>query len=195
MKMKFSAIGQKSVEDKNPRDKITAHPDIQTPAVKDNISPAPIEPITSLPPSENYLVKKDTAGVIDSRYTPDISTDNAVVTVGQEVLKSSGTEEIHRVSTDTYITPLLKIEVSTSAALHLIEVPLKEKKSEGRQDVYPTETTLSAARTHKATKEDTLSGLSEKYYGNPKEWMKIYKANEDKIEKGIIKPGSVLIIP
>lgn len=52
-----------------------------------------------------------------------------------------------------------------------------------------------AARTHKVRAGETLASISEKYYGSVGEWMKIYRANEDKIEKGIVKPGEVLIIP
>ncbi len=52
-----------------------------------------------------------------------------------------------------------------------------------------------AVRTHKVDLYDTLPGLAEKYYGNKAKWADIYEANKDKIEKGSLRPGQVLVIP
>jgi LysM repeat protein len=53
----------------------------------------------------------------------------------------------------------------------------------------------SGARTHKVMAGDTLPALAEKYYGRRTDWYKIYEANKDRIEKGALEPGQVLIIP
>lgn len=53
----------------------------------------------------------------------------------------------------------------------------------------------SASRTHKVVAGDTLPSLSIKYYNDKSAWIKIYEANKDKIEKGSIKPGQILVIP
>jgi LysM repeat protein len=49
--------------------------------------------------------------------------------------------------------------------------------------------------THRTVAGDTLPGLAERYYGKKTLWMKIYNANNDRIEKGALRPGDILIIP
>lgn len=70
-----------------------------------------------------------------------------------------------------------------------VEPPSPARKSPASEFPPP------AARTHKVRAGETLASISEKYYGSSGEWMKIYRANEDKIDKGIVTPGEVLIIP
>ncbi|HLD29687.1 MAG TPA: LysM domain-containing protein, partial [bacterium] len=50
-------------------------------------------------------------------------------------------------------------------------------------------------RYHKVKPGETLKSLSQEYYGDSRHWDAIYKMNEDKIEKGLLKPGQTLIIP
>jgi hypothetical protein len=50
-------------------------------------------------------------------------------------------------------------------------------------------------RTHLVKAGDTLQSLAREYYGDPNQWKKIYNANVDKIERGLPKPGSKLVIP
>jgi LysM repeat protein len=54
---------------------------------------------------------------------------------------------------------------------------------------------LPLIRTHPVAAGETLPEIAERYYGNKNDWPKIYQANEDKIEKGLLVPGTVLIIP
>lgn len=47
-----------------------------------------------------------------------------------------------------------------------------------------------------AVKEgDTLQGIAGKVYGDSRRWKEIYKANSEKVERGWVNPGDVLIIP
>ncbi|HCJ67793.1 MAG TPA: hypothetical protein DHV62_10895 [Elusimicrobia bacterium] len=50
-------------------------------------------------------------------------------------------------------------------------------------------------RTHKVLEGETLQSIAVKYYGEEKRWVDIYNANKDKIERGVVKPGQILIIP
>ncbi len=50
-------------------------------------------------------------------------------------------------------------------------------------------------KTHKVLEGETLQAIALKYYGDEKRWVDIYNANKDKIERGIVKPGQILIIP
>ncbi len=50
--------------------------------------------------------------------------------------------------------------------------------------------------THKVQSGDSLYRIAEKYYGDPANWKKIYKANEEKIEdQGLLRKGQILVIP
>lgn len=50
-------------------------------------------------------------------------------------------------------------------------------------------------RTHTVVSGDTLQSIAKEYYGDPNQWKKIYNANSDKIERGLPKVGSKLVIP
>ncbi|MCS7184586.1 MAG: LysM peptidoglycan-binding domain-containing protein [bacterium] len=50
-------------------------------------------------------------------------------------------------------------------------------------------------RTHVVKAGESLRDIALRYYGDPQKWITIFNANKDKIERGIPKPGSVLVIP
>ncbi|MFH1369058.1 MAG: LysM peptidoglycan-binding domain-containing protein [Elusimicrobiota bacterium] len=64
--------------------------------------------------------------------------------------------------------------------------PVKEK---------PVKAAPPGVRTYKVVSGDTMMSLAEKYYGKKSQWVQIYQANKDKIEKGALKPGQMIIIP
>jgi len=66
----------------------------------------------------------------------------------------------------------------------------KKAQAEIKQATLP-----SGLRTYKTKEGDSLMSLAEKFYGNKYDWMKIYQANKDNIEKGALKTGQTLIIP
>ena len=52
------------------------------------------------------------------------------------------------------------------------------------------------ARTYTVRPGDSLSKISQEYYGNANEFMKIFEANRDKLtDPDKIKPGMELVIP
>jgi len=74
----------------------------------------------------------------------------------------------------------------TKNELNKTRVELEKLKKE---KVTPT------VRTHKVGPGETLQSIAVKYYGDEKRWVDIYNVNKDKIERGIVKPGQILIIP
>jgi len=50
-------------------------------------------------------------------------------------------------------------------------------------------------KTHLVQDGDTLRSLAQRYYGDPDQWEKIYRANESKFSQGLPVPGAVLAIP
>lgn len=53
----------------------------------------------------------------------------------------------------------------------------------------------SGPKIYVVQEEDTLQSIAGKVLGNPRLWKIIYKANADKVERGWVEPGQVLIIP
>lgn len=54
----------------------------------------------------------------------------------------------------------------------------------------------TTARTYKVQPGDTLSKISKQFYGDANQYMKIFKANQDKLsDPDKIKPGVDLVIP
>lgn len=53
-----------------------------------------------------------------------------------------------------------------------------------------------AQRTYAVKSGDSLSKISQQFYGNANEWRKIYEANRDQIKNpDLIYPGQKFIIP
>lgn len=60
----------------------------------------------------------------------------------------------------------------------------------------PTVTPTATQQTHTVEKGDTLSEISQKYYGRADRWNVIFQANRDRIDDpDRIFPGQVLVIP
>lgn len=53
----------------------------------------------------------------------------------------------------------------------------------------------NSVKTHRVQAGETLQSIAREYYGDPNQWKRIYNANPDKIERGLPKPGSTLVIP
>lgn len=52
-----------------------------------------------------------------------------------------------------------------------------------------------SVRIHTVAASDNLQSLAEKYYGDKENWIKIYEANKDRIEKGSLQTGQTILIP
>jgi len=51
-------------------------------------------------------------------------------------------------------------------------------------------------RTHTVAKGESLSKIAKKYYGDAKQWPKIFEANKDTIKNpDLIYPGQVIKVP
>jgi len=50
-------------------------------------------------------------------------------------------------------------------------------------------------KTHTVKEGESLLSIAEKYYGDSSKWKEIYEANKDKIKRGQIVPGQILVIP
>ncbi len=85
--------------------------------------------------------------------------------------------------------PVIEVPKTEIPKLEISKIEVQKKKTSVPKVI------ITGPRTHKVKQGDTLISLAEKYYKDKRKWTKIYKANEDKIQKGTLKPDTVLIIP
>ena len=66
----------------------------------------------------------------------------------------------------------------------------------GQPEQYYQPKKIKTRRFYIVRKDDTLSSISNKYYGSPNKWNKIYQANRDKLPNpNKVKLGLKLYIP
>ncbi len=62
--------------------------------------------------------------------------------------------------------------------------------------IYERDQKITTTRFHIVQKDETLSAISQQYYGTANQWRKILAANEESIkDANKIRPGTKLIIP
>ncbi len=62
--------------------------------------------------------------------------------------------------------------------------------------IYEQDEKITTTRFHIVQKNETLSGISQQYYGTANRWREILKANEQTIpDANKIRPGTKLVIP
>jgi nucleoid-associated protein YgaU len=54
---------------------------------------------------------------------------------------------------------------------------------------------MGGGAAHTVKPGESLPSIAEKYYGDSSQWKKIYEANKNKIKRGQVEPGQVLVIP
>jgi nucleoid-associated protein YgaU len=75
------------------------------------------------------------------------------------------------------------------------EVAMQDSKAVS-QSKKKTTTTTAKKQTYTVQKGDSLSKISQKFYGSTKKWKKIVDANKDKLgHSQVLKPGMKLTIP
>ena len=91
-----------------------------------------------------------------------------------------------------------KPEAPTSLASlkSLIEQELQETVSATPEPQQPARPAKKEARTYTVKKGDSLSGISQKFYGTAKRWKHIVEANKEILGSNhMLKPGMTLVIP
>jgi len=62
--------------------------------------------------------------------------------------------------------------------------------------IYETSEKIKTTRFHIVRKDETLSAISQQYYGSPNQWRKIVEASKGAVQDANkIRPGTKLIIP
>jgi nucleoid-associated protein YgaU len=78
-----------------------------------------------------------------------------------------------------------------------VDVPQPQTHAqEPNLTVYEKEQKITTTRFHIVQKDETLSSISQQYYGTSNRWQKILQANQQTIkDANKIRPGTKLIIP
>jgi nucleoid-associated protein YgaU len=75
-------------------------------------------------------------------------------------------------------------------------VPSDPDFSDVQSGASSTAPSGKGAQSYTVAKGDTLSRIAQQFYGDAKQWKKIYEANSDSIKNpDLIYPGQVLKIP
>lgn len=134
--------------------------------------------------TEQIEVKEDTLAM-------EADADDTLIEGGWQGVEVLDKEEVFETSTDKEFKEILTI-------IH--DVP-EDDSEEVLEEVYEVEEqqyTFDTKEevTHKVMLNDSLSGLSKKYYGDMSKWREIFNANKDKIANpDNLRVGVVLIIP
>lgn len=74
--------------------------------------------------------------------------------------------------------------------------PAQTRLAQPDQTVHERDQKITTTRFHIVQKDETLSSISQQYYGTASRWQKILAANEQTIkDANRIRPGTKLIIP
>jgi len=93
---------------------------------------------------------------------------------------------------DTDVLAQLLPESQTPGANEPVQSPPRPRDL----TIYEKEEKIQTTRFHIVRKDETLSAISQQYYGSPNQWRKIVEANKDTVkDANKISPGIKLIIP
>jgi len=121
--------------------------------------------------------------------SPTVNISSPVVLETSETVK----EEIkHNIKTEEKFSQ--NVKSSDKKKIEKIQ-QLKNKPETKEKTVIKETIEKEGIKMHIVKEGDTLPYLADKYYKNPNMWYKIYETNKENIEKGILKPGQILIIP
>ena len=73
--------------------------------------------------------------------------------------------------------------------------PVKIKETPKKILVKKKEATFQGPKIYTVAEGDTLLSIAGKELGDPNLWKAVYKANADKVERGWVEPGQVLVLP
>lgn len=170
---------------------ITAQPPARTDVTVPEAPAAPAAVQLSAPVSvpEVLAEKAVIAPVIVAEPTPS-AVKNTSHKYGSQTLEARPAPAVRPRGPET-------ATLSRPAAPAVVEMPgKKEKKTyEIRKRAGGSSEKAHPMKIHMVLAGDNLPMLAEKYYGDRSMWTKIFEVNKDKIEKGTLAVGQVILIP
>ncbi len=150
--------------------------------------------------AQTYVMTKDRVGIEKGtgnagylagtpQYIEPVEKTRQVYVL--ELSKAVPESEVKKIEQQTAVKA--SSDTETSAPAHTEEESNKIviTPDQSASSVGPTE-----AVTYTVQKDDTLQKIAKKYYGSYGKWIKIYKANKDKIKNpNLLRSGTVITIP
>ena len=130
-------------------------------------------------------------GFSEDTSAMEADADDTLIEGGWQGVEVLDKEEVFETSTDKEFKEIL-------TTIHDVSEDVSEEVLEEVYEVEEQEYTFDTKEevTHKVMLNDSLSGLSKKYYGDMSIWREIFNANKDKIANpDNLRVGVVLIIP
>lgn len=118
---------------------------------------------------------------------PPLSSPEEAVAMTNQALR----EMISQAALQTAVEPVVTIEKKEKTQ----KIAKAKTKKQAAADKLPLVTSPDSA-VYVVQKGDTLSRISQRYYGTPNRWKAIYDANRDRIANmNQLKVGTALVIP
>lgn len=93
-------------------------------------------------------------------------------------------------------TETLNLKSIIDQELHEQPAPAVSSPADSQPVAETPKKAVSTQQTYTIQKGDSLSKISQKFYGTPKRWKKILDANRDKLGNGqVLKIGTTIVIP
>lgn len=158
--------------------------------------PVPARDREAIVPIGLYSIMKPLKSMTTQYFSIEESTSAAEAV--EEIIEAPAIEEPaaevqEELERETTAQQMITPADTESEQIDLYEQKIK-KQIEIKQSAKP-KVPKRPSKTHRVKAGDTLYSLAEKYYGKKAQWTAIYEANKDNIEKGVLKPGTKIIIP
>lgn len=166
-------------------------------SASDNVNEIPFEAGPDIFQKDTF-VEKTLEGNIDD-IAPTSQVDNSAVVDVLIIDQGGGTEG--EVTAEQYTSQDSAEKPSDHVALvgsgvGVADTPPVRIAANSAVSSPPTREREKRTLTHKVRLNDNLFSLAKRYYGSPKQWMKIYKANANVIyDRNSLPIGKELIIP
>ncbi len=182
----------------------------QAPLVRQRIDAATREFARTLPaqPLENQLQRVDLVATLDKlkQENEALKQELADVKAGRIAVAAPGFDALSaQVKAGPAAPPSLTFNVETIPTVRTrpvappatVHPPAPQHTAAAAKTPAPAAPkAAAAARTHTVQKGDTLSKISQQYYGNRTKWRDIYAANRDVMKsEGDLRTGMTLKIP
>ena len=154
---------------------------------------AQTQPVPETPKKEATLLKENG---MEPAPRPETAPVKAVETPGEAAGEAPAQEPVKEVQKEAVReTVAPKLEALPKPSHKFDKQEWKEKARARKQQLKEDAEPQEASRMHTVVRGDNLESLAEKYYGDKSQWVKLFEANRDKIEKGSLEAGQVILIP
>jgi len=142
---------------------------------------------------ENILKEKELLKNKITELETQLKQSQEKLSIQEQQFKVSSSEDINKYKEE--IDNLKKYIKQLETKLSEKEYEIKPEKEHEIKPVVKPEIKKEKPKTYTVKEGDTLPNIAGKIYNDTSMWKKIYEKNKDKIIRGQLVPGTILIIP